>query len=75
MKTAYLIFKILMVLPDLLKMVEGFFPDKGNGKKKLAMARGFLEDAFGDIEDVWPKIEKMVSRIVSIFNDSGEFKK
>lgn len=76
MKTAYLIFKILMGLPELLKIVEGLWPEgAGQGKEKLAMARGMLEDIFGSLEGVWPVVEKLINRIVGRFNDSGEFEK
>ena len=76
MKTAYLIFKILMGLPELLKLVEGLWPEgTGHGKEKLSMARSMLEDIFGSIEGVWPAVEKLIGRIVGRFNDSGEFKK
>ncbi len=76
MKTAYLVFKILMGLPEVLRVVESLWPEgTGNGKDKLAFARGLLEDIFGGLESVWPVVEKLIARLVGRFNDSGEFDK
>jgi hypothetical protein len=80
------IVKLLLSLgPDLIKFIqklEDIIPGQGNGEKKLAMLRAFMEslwagadNALPAFEEIWPKIQSVVSGIVAAFNAMGIFKK
>jgi hypothetical protein len=70
--------KILQIVPDLLMIVaaiEKFFPESGAGKEKLEMLRRIMSEAYTELSELWPVIEKIVSVIVEFANGLGTFKK
>lgn len=80
------IVKLLLSLgPDLIKFIqklEEIIPGQGKGEQKLAMLRAYMESLWSGagemlptFEEVWPKIQSVVSGIVAAFNAIGIFKK
>jgi hypothetical protein len=70
--------KALALLPALIeaiKCVEAAIPGQGKGEQKLAVIRGVLETVAGESNEMLPLIEKLVAKIVDIFNFTGAFKK
>lgn len=77
-----LIITYLPLIIELIKTIEKQFPEAGLGKFKLETIRGMLEasfDAAGDFndkfDDVWPVLEKTITKVVSFMNAAGLFKK
>lgn len=76
-----LIITYLPLIIELIKTVEKQFPEAGLGKVKLDTVRAMLEAAFtaaGDFndkfDDIWPVLEKTITKIVSFMNITGLFK-
>ena len=86
MSNAIALIKLLISLgPDIMKFmkaIEEMLPESGKGAEKLAILRGYLEGAwqgFGTalpaFEEFWPKLNTVISAMVSTFNAIGWFKK
>lgn len=74
------------LIVQLVREIEAAFPQGGQGATKLRMVREALESAFSatvevvdDAKDAfsaaWPALERVIGRIVALYNDLGEFKK
>jgi len=75
-----LIVRGLPALIEAIKTLEGLIPGQGKGEQKLAMLRSLLESAHEVAEDteepfaaVWPSWERLIARLVALFNKTGEF--
>ena len=69
---------ILQLIPALitaLKAIEDAIPGSGMGEQKLAAVRGILEAVDGSITSLWPQISSVISVLVTLFNNTGIFKK
>ena len=69
---------ILQLIPALitaLKAIEEAIPGSGKGEQKLSAIRGILEAVDGSITSLWPQISSVVSVLVTLFNNTGIFKK
>ena len=69
---------ILQLIPALitaLKAIEEAIPGSGQGEQKLAAVRGILEAVDGSITSLWPQISSVISVLVTLFNNTGIFKK
>ena len=69
---------ILQLIPALitaLKAIEEAIPGSGNGEQKLSAIRGILEAVDGSITSLWPQISSVISVLVTLFNNTGIFKK
>mgnify|MGYP000952101419 CR=1 FL=1 len=69
---------ILQLIPALitaLKAIEEAIPGSGQGEQKLAAVRGMLEVIDGSISNLWPQISSVISVLVTLFNNTGIFKK
>jgi hypothetical protein len=86
MLTAIATLKLLLSIgPDLMKFmksIEDMLPDSGKGAEKLAILRGYLEGAWAGLgnalpafEEFWPKLNTVITAVVSVFNSVGLFKK
>jgi hypothetical protein len=86
MANAITMIKLLISLgPDIIKFIkamEELMPEGGKGAEKLAIVRSFLEGAwqgFGTalpaFEEFWPKLNIIITMLVSTFNAAGIFKK
>ena len=69
------ILKLIPVLFEIIKAVESALPEGGKGKEKLQLVRSFIEALFGDVAEMWPNIEKIITNIVAFLNATGVFKK
>ena len=67
--------KIIPVLFEIIKAIEAALPEGGKGKEKLQLVRAFVENIFGDVAEVWPNLEKIITTIVTFLNTTGVFKK
>lgn len=67
--------KLVPILFDIIKAVEAALPESGKGKEKLQLVREVLQGLFGDLTDMWPKIEKVITTIVTFLNAMGVFRK
>lgn len=77
-----IVISIFPAIISAVKTVEQLLPENGRGKDKLALIRAQLEAAFMIVgsfdisfDELWPGIELTISRLVSIFNAGGDFKK
>ena len=69
---------ILQLIPALitaLKAIEEAIPGSGQGEQKLAAVRSILEAVDGTVANLWPQISSVVSVLVTLFNNTGIFKK
>ncbi len=69
---------ILQLIPALitaLKAIEEAIPGSGKGEQKLSAIRGILEAVDGSITSLWPQISSVISVLVTLFNNTGIFKK
>ncbi|NBC46820.1 MAG: hypothetical protein GVY22_02270 [Gammaproteobacteria bacterium] len=69
---------MLMILPAIIravKEIEDVLPETGLGAVKLRLVRESLEATVDGISDFWPMIQKVVALVVSVFNESGLFRK
>lgn len=76
-----LIITYLPLIIQLIKTVEAQYPEAGLGKMKLDAVRGMLEAAFDQAQDfndkfdeIWPVLEKTITKVVSFMNATGFFK-
>lgn len=77
-----LIAALYPILMQTIKSLEEAMPDAGQGAQKLEILKGTLaaaytklDDAKMKFEEVWPTIQMVVSTIVTVFNNTGIFKK
>lgn len=75
MKNIFLILKLIPILIKILRGIEEEIPGAGNGSAKLAAVKKILDITLDNAEEVWPSVEKIVGILVSLFNDTGTFKK
>jgi hypothetical protein len=76
---------VLSLLPSIIqvmKELEGLFPETGQGKVKLGLIKTTLETVYtnsvgavGSFEQVWPVLETLITKFVALFNSTGLFKK
>jgi hypothetical protein len=67
--------QIILVVFEIVKLVEKLLPEKGQGAEKLSLVRTMLEQAMGDVQALWPDIERIVALFVKLANIAGTFKK
>jgi hypothetical protein len=67
--------QIVLVVLEIVKLVEKLMPEKGKGAEKLTLVRTMLEEAMGDVQDLWPDIERIIGLFVKLANIAGTFKK
>lgn len=67
--------RIIPILFEIIKAVEKALPEGGKGKEKLSLVREMIESVFGDLSELWPKLEKIIATIVAFLNNTGVFKK
>lgn len=75
MKTLLAVIQLLPALIQAVKQVEEFIPIPGQGKAKLEMILGVIDDTYEDARAIMPTIAKVVARIVSLANATGVFRK
>jgi hypothetical protein len=67
--------QILLTVFEIVKLVEKLMPEKGQGTEKLTLVRTMLEQAMGDVQALWPDIERIIALFVKLANIAGTFKK
>ena len=68
---------LLSLLPAIItaiKAIEEALPATGQGAAKLALIREIIESVSGELTELWPYVEKVISLVVSWFNKTGVFK-
>jgi hypothetical protein len=80
--TAQLILQLFPLIIQTIRLVEEIIPGESQGEKKLAMLREIMEQSFAPLkgvfdtfEDIWPKIENVVNKVVAVWNEIGVLKK
>lgn len=69
---------ILQMLPAIIaaiKAIEEAIPGQGTGEQKLIALRGVLEAVDGSYKALWPQVSNVVGVLVTLFNNTGVFKK
>ncbi len=74
--------QLLPAIIEAIKAIEAAIPQSGQGAQKLALVRELIEAAFEAVQDagvtfadVWPAVQRIVSKIVALFNTAGIFAK
>ncbi len=75
LSTATALLQLLPAIITAMKALEEAIPGKGQGEMKLAAIREILESTSGQIQTLWPFIEKAISVLATIFNKTGVFAK
>ena len=77
-----LVLTLLPLLIDTVKAIETAVPATGQGSAKLEMIRSTIEAAYiasGEVAvqfaTLWPALQTAVAGVVTVFNNSGLFKK
>ena len=70
-----IILQLIPALTTALKAIEEAIPGSGKGEQKLSAIRGILEAVDGSITSLWPQISSVISVLVTLFNNTGIFKK
>lgn len=68
---------LLSLLPAIItaiKAIEEALPATGQGAAKLALIREIIESVSGELTEIWPYVEKVISLVVAWFNKTGVFK-
>lgn len=80
--TVRLILSLLPLILDTIRIIEQSLPQGGAGREKLALVRTAIESAWdaaaekvGDINTLWPAIERVIGAAVAMYNNAGAFKK
>ena len=75
MNNIALIFQLLPLIMDMVKMLEAAIPQQGKGTEKLEALQRMLETLDVGTKAVWPQISTIVSILVDLYNKTGVFKK
>jgi hypothetical protein len=75
MQNLVIILQLIPALITALKAIEEAIPGSGQGEQKLAAVRGILEAVDASVAKLWPQISSVVSVLVTLFNNTGLFKK
>lgn len=75
LSTATALLQLLPAIITAMKALEEAIPGKGQGEMKLAAIREILESTSGQVQMLWPFIEKAISVLTTIFNKTGTFAK
>ena len=75
MQNIVIILQLIPALITALKAIEEAIPGSGKGEQKLSAIRGILEAVDGSITSLWPQISSVISALVTLFNNTGIFKK
>ena len=67
--------QIVLAVIEIVKLVEKMIPDSGQGANKLTLVRQLAEQAIGDVSNLWPQLEMIISSFVKLANLAGTFKK
>jgi hypothetical protein len=74
-ETIKIILSILPAIIQVVKQLEGLFPESGQGQMKLQLVIKSLEQVTGFSTELAPIVEKIISAVVAVFNSFGVFKK
>ena len=75
LSTATALLQLLPAIITAMKALEEAIPGKGQGEMKLAAIREILESTSGQVQAIWPYIEKAISVLATVFNKTGVFAK
>jgi hypothetical protein len=75
MKSIIAVLQLLPAIIAAVRTVEEAIPLPGQGKAKLDLIIGIIQDTGEDVGAILPLITKTIARIVGTFNAIGIFKK
>jgi hypothetical protein len=74
--------ELITIIIGAIRSIEAVIPENGAGAAKLAALRLAIEagwdavkSVLGPLEEIWPKIAEVASKLVAAFNSTGLFKK
>lgn len=68
---------LIQLIPSILEAIEAlqkFFPKEGAGFYRLSVLKQVFTVSGEALEDMWPQVELLVSKIVWLANKIGKFK-
>ena len=71
-----LICTVLSLIPAIItaiKAIEEAVPGTGEGEKKIAAMRAIIEQVSDQANLIWPAVEKVITILVNLFNQTGVF--
>lgn len=73
LSTATALLQLLPAIITAIRAIEEAIPGKGQGEAKLAALREILKSVSGQVDLLWPYVEKAIGVLVSLFNKTGTF--
>lgn len=74
--------ELVTVIIGAMRALEAAIPESGMGSAKRAALRAAIEAGWdavsgvlGPLEEIWPRVEEIASKLVAAFNSTGLFKK
>jgi len=72
--TAIMVLELIPALIKAILAIEEALPEGSKGAEKLALVREIITELSEDAKEMWPLVEKIISKIVTWFNKMGIFK-
>lgn len=73
---------LLPVILDAVKSIEAAIPVSGKGKEKMDLIKTALQTTYDatnqtktTFQVIWPQLESIITKVVSVYNSTGIFKK
>lgn len=73
---------LLPVILDAVKSIEAAIPISGKGKEKMDLIKTALQTTYDatnqtktTFQVIWPQLESIITKVVSVYNSTGIFKK
>jgi len=73
METLFTILRLMPLIIQTVRAVEELVPVQGQGKAKLDMVLGVVNDSTQDAQTIAPVVARVVGRIVDLCNATGVF--
>jgi hypothetical protein len=73
METLVTILRLMPLVIQTVRAVEELVPVQGQGKAKLDMVLGVVNDSTQDAQTIAPVVARVVGRIVDLCNATGVF--
>jgi len=75
MKVFLMVMQIIPALIAAMRAIEEAIPGQGKGEEKLTAIREIVEVSHEEAGVIWPILEKVIARLVAVFNRTGVFGK
>lgn len=74
--------QLFPLIVGFVRSIETMMPEEGQGTAKIGMLRIALSNAYegfgnilGTLDEIWPRVQVMVTSLVDLFNKTGLFNK